>query len=343
MKGLFRTLLKASRTARKNQRTAVRTLRILAAAAKPPAPAKSRPAKKPARAKRTVTAPRPAPGRLLDDTFTHLGRTLHYKLYTPIGSARRRLPLLVMLHGCSQSAADFASGTAMNRLADAHGFLVLYPEQSRAFNVGLCWNWHRPIDQRRSGEPAFIAALTQHVTTICRANPARVYIAGISAGGTAAAIIGAAYPELYAAVGVHSGLARGSIRTLAGALAAMRNGVDPAADGGRRTLRLRPTIVFHGDQDRVVHPSHPRGFLLNLQASRSGAITSRTETGRSAGGRAFTRTRYAAATGGVLLEDWTVHGAGHAWSGGNAAGSHTDPSGPDASLAMVRFFLSHKI
>ena len=309
---------------------------------KPLTPAKSRTPKPPARTKRPAAVARPAPGSFIGDKFTFLGRTLAYRLYTPIGSMRRRMPLIVLMHGCSQSAADFASGTAMNKLADQLGFLVLYPEQSRAFNVGLCWNWHRPVDQRRSGEPAFIAALTQNLTAICRANPARVYIAGISAGGAAAAIIAAAYPELYAAVGVHSGLARGSIRTLSGALAAMRSGVEPTASAGRRTARLRPTIVFHGDQDRVVHPSNPRGFLLALQASRSGVITSRTEKGRSAGGREFTRTRYTS-EGDVLLEDWTVHGAGHAWSGGSAAGSHTDPLGPDASLAMVRFFLTHAL
>jgi poly(hydroxyalkanoate) depolymerase family esterase len=248
-----------------------------------------------------------------------------------------------MLHGCTQSATDFAVGAGMNRLADELGFLVLYPEQSVSANLGRCWNWHRPGDQERGrGEPAVIAGLTRHVIALCKANPARVYIAGISAGGAAAAIIGAAYPDLYVAVGVHSGLARGEVSTLGGAITAMRRGVAPRANAADKTRRPLPTIVFHGDQDSIVHPSNAAGFLNHLRRSSSLALSSHETRGQSRKGRAYTRNEYRHGAGAVLLEDWTVHGSGHGWSGGNAAGSYTDPAGPDASREMLRFFLNCK-
>lgn len=289
------------------------------------------------------SASRPAPGTFVSRRFNSPNGRLTYKLYTPRGSARRRLPLVVMLHGCTQSAADFAVGTGMNELADERGFLVLYPEQSASANLGRCWNWHRPSDQKRGGgEPAAIAALTRHTIATCRANSTRVYIAGISAGGAAAAIIASAYPELYVAVGVHSGLARGNVSTLRGALSAMRSGIGSVVGAEGKTARPPPTIVFHGDQDTVVHPSNAGGFLNHLRRSSPRSIASHAVQGRSSGGRDFTRTLYRHCRGEVLLEDWIVHGSGHAWSGGNAAGSHTDPAGPDASREMMRFFLARK-
>ena len=214
-------------------------------------------------------AARPVPGSFVDGNFIGPHGSLDYKLYTPQGPARR-LPLVVMLHGCSQSAADFAAGTGMNALADELGFLVLYPQQSAAANLGRCWNWHRPGDQEKgSGEPAAVATLTLQIIANCKANPARVYIAGMSAGGAAAAIIAAAYSELYAAVGVHSGLVRGTVSTLGGALSAMRNG--PGGDIGGAATHFVPAIVFHGDQDRVVHPSNATGFSGRSSPAMQGA------------------------------------------------------------------------
>jgi poly(hydroxyalkanoate) depolymerase family esterase len=298
-------------------------------------PAKPRVAAKPAPERR------PAPGTFVDGRYSGRHGGLAYKLYTPRGSARRRLPLVVMLHGCTQSAADFAVGAGMNRLADELGFLVLYPEQSVTANLGRCWNWHRPGDQERGrGEPAVIADLTRHVIALCKANAARVYIAGISAGGAAAAIIAAAYPDLYVAVGVHSGLARGEVRTLGGAISAMRTGGATGADG--KTRPPLPTIVFHGDQDPIVHPSNAAGFLSHLRRSSSRALDSHETQGRVRNGRAYTRREYRHGAGPVLLEDWSIHGSGHGWSGGDPAGSHTDPRGPDASREMLRFFLSRR-
>ncbi len=340
MRNPFRALLKASRKTRKGPLSAALALQRLALSLVPaskPAGARAKSAGAPALAR----ASRPAPGSFIDGRFNCSLGALAYELYTPRGSARRRLPLVVMLHGCAQSAGDFAAGTGMNALADERGFLVLYPQQSASANLGRCWNWHRPRDQKRgAGEPAVIAALTRHAITICKADPARVYIAGMSAGAAAAANVAAAYPDLYVAVGVHSGLACGTIGTLRGALSVMRSGRGVAAEG--KATRPLPTIVFHGDQDSVVHPANAAGFLNHLRRSNSRPLVSRSEMGRSSGGLDFTRTRHRDDAGAVLLEDWIVHGGDHAWSGGSAAGSHTNPAGRDASRAMLDFFLARR-
>ncbi|MEA3541371.1 MAG: PHB depolymerase family esterase [Pseudomonadota bacterium] len=308
----------------------------------PPFP---KPARKRAKAPRAAGArykpTRPAAGSFISERHDGRHGALAYRLYTPTGSTRRRLPLVVMLHGCTQTAEDFAIGTRMNRLADELGFLVLYPEQSQKANFARCWNWHAPENQGRgSGEAGMIAALTRHVVTLCNANRTRVYIAGISAGGAMAAIVGAAYPDLFVAVGVHSGVPRGDIRSLRAALAAMQGkaGAMPTA----RLPRQLPTIVFHGDQDKVVHPSNAGGFLHNLERAGMGPLTLRSLPGKSDGGRDFSRRVYQDRLGTVLLEDWTIHGSGHSWSGGSPMASHTDPGGPDASREMLRFFLARR-
>jgi poly(hydroxyalkanoate) depolymerase family esterase len=343
MPDLFKALLKAGRLARKGRTlsAALAVQRSLMAPAKPKRKssikAKTSRRKPPA----AVRPQRPLPGSFTTDEFNGAAGKLSYRLYTPVGSTRRRLPLVVMLHGCSQFASDFAVGTNMNRLADELGFLVLYPQQSQATNLARCWNWHDPRHQARgSGEPAMIAALTRHAMSLGRANPARVYIAGLSAGGAAAAIVAAAYPDLYVAVGVHSALAQGDIRSIGGALSAMR-GKGGAGPRGKLPRQL-PTIVFHGDDDRVVHSSNAAGFLSNLERSRTGPLVSQSYSGRSKGGRNFNRKIYRSGTGEVLLEDWMIQGIGHGWSGGSHLGSYTEPAGPDASREMLRFFLSRK-
>jgi poly(hydroxyalkanoate) depolymerase family esterase len=259
-----------------------------------------------------------------------------YRLFVPAGHDGRRLPLLVMLHGCTQTPEDFAVGTGMNALAQAEGLLVAWPEQPSSANASRCWNWFNAGDQARDrGEPALIAGITREVIAGGGVDPTRVYVAGLSAGGAAAAVLGAAYPELYAAVAVHSGLACGSARDLPSALAAMRQG--GAGDRGRAPV---PTIVIHGDGDRTVHPDNA-GHVL-VQAGAGIELSARIERGHSDGGVAWTRTVHTDADGRDLLEDWTVHGVGHAWSGGNAQGSHTAPQGPDASAAILRFLLQHR-
>ena len=240
----------------------------------------------------------------------------------------------MMLHGCTQSPDDFALGTQMNVAAEMSGCLVAYPEQIASANHSRCWNWFLPADQVRDrGEPALIAAITREVMRDHDVDPRRVFVAGLSAGGAAAAIMGVTYPDLYAAVGVHSGLACGAAHDVASAFAAMRDG-GPAPRVGRGV----PAIIFHGDRDTTVHPRNADAVFEQLKPTAT--LTPRVSDGRAPNGRAFQRTEYLDGRGRTAMERWSVQGLGHAWSGGSAAGSYTDPSGPDASREMLRFFLA---
>ncbi|MBK6007167.1 PHB depolymerase family esterase [Ramlibacter ginsenosidimutans] len=259
-----------------------------------------------------------------------------YRLYVPPQAGERPLPLVVMLHGCTQDPDDFAAGTRMNEAARALGCFVLYPAQSRQANPQGCWNWFKHSHQQRGrGEASMLAAMTRHVMARHDIDPARVYVAGLSAGGAMAAILGAAYPDLYAAVGVHSGLASGAAKDLPTALAAMRSGRTGATSGAHGV----PTIVFHGDADGTVHPDNGQHVI---RASAGGVDGSpRAHRHQSAGRRNCTQHVHRSSTGDVLAEHWVVHGSGHAWSGGSSKGTYTDPSGPDATQEMLRFFLEH--
>jgi poly(hydroxyalkanoate) depolymerase family esterase len=241
-----------------------------------------------------------------------------------------------MLHGCTQSPDDFAAGTRMNVLAEAQTFLVAYPEQARSANVSKCWNWFHPTDQRRDeGEPSLIAGITRQIQRDFNVLPGAVYVAGLSAGGAAAAIMGSTYPELYAAIGVHSGLACGAASDLPSALAAMRHGSANAKCVSSE--RVIPTIVFHGDKDATVNVVNAGQVIAQ---SKGYATPSENVSKGETGGRQYTRTTLSRGFGPAVLEEWVLHGAGHAWSGGSAAGSYTDPAGPDASREMIRFFFS---
>jgi poly(hydroxyalkanoate) depolymerase family esterase len=264
-----------------------------------------------------------------------------YKLYVPSGYRGQPCPLIVMLHGCTQSVDDFAGGTNMNAVADENGCLVAYPIQSKAANQAKCWNWFNPRDQQRDdGEPALIVGIVQQITRDRAVDLRRVYVAGLSAGGAAAAVLGTRYPDVFAAVGVHSGVACGAARDIVSAFAVMRGqGTQTGAVNAQRCDSRLPTIVFHGDRDGTVHPSNADRIVEATQASRLQSIV---ETSRLPGGHAYTRELYRDDRGRVLLERWTVHGADHAWSGGRKPHSFTDPAGPDASRAMMRFFLAHQ-
>ncbi|WP_409267751.1 alpha/beta hydrolase family esterase [Massilia sp. BHUDP2] len=276
------------------------------------------------------------PGRFIDGSFACPEGRRRYKLYVPAGAAEEPRPLVVMLHGCTQNAGDFAAGTAMNTLAEEHGCLVLYPEQDRGANHNSCWNWFEPGQQRRGcGEPAILAAMTREIVAEHGADPRRVYAAGLSAGGAMAAILGAEYPELFAAIGIHSGLAAGSGKDMISGLHAMKHPKAAAAAG-----QGVPVIVFHGDADHVVHPGNGDAVLHQFSGAQAGSLQRERQEG-NAGGRRFTRSCWRDAQGRRLAEHWLVHGVGHAWVGGKAAGSHTDASGPSASSEMLAFFLEH--
>lgn len=262
-----------------------------------------------------------------------------YKLFVPT-SVRRPAALVVMLHGCTQSPDDFAAGTRMNALAQSHGLLVAYPEQGRTANMSRCWNWFLPQNQGRDhGEAAMIAAITRDVMAAHGVQPGRVAVAGLSAGGAMAAIMAESYPEIFAAVGIHSGLPAGAAHDIASAFTAMRQGGTGSAPEAGALAKGVPTIVFHGDADTTVHPGNAAAIVARLQAREHG-LQPRTETGRIPDGHAFSRTVGQTPGGQIRFESWTVAGAGHAWSGGSSAGSYTDPAGPDASAEILRFFLA---
>jgi poly(hydroxyalkanoate) depolymerase family esterase len=278
----------------------------------------------------------------LTRTFTSPAGSRDYKVYVPSGAEGRTLPLIVMLHGCTQNPDDFAQGTGMNRLAEEHGFIVAYPGQPSSANHSACWNWFHPAHQmREGGEPSIIAGVTRAVMAEFSVDGARVYVAGLSAGGAMAATMSATYPELYAAAGIHSGLPHRAAADLPSAFAAMRGTSNPAAS--RRTKsrakgRVR-TIVFHGANDKTVDPSNAEAILADLRAGLSELGREARDNG-VAGGRAYTRTIVTDARGVPHAECWTIDGLGHAWSGGSPEGSFTDDQGPDASREMLRFFLA---
>jgi poly(hydroxyalkanoate) depolymerase family esterase len=291
---------------------------------------------------RPAAEPLPDGASFTTATFSNQAGSRDYKLYVPAKRTGQPMPLVVMLHGCTQSPDDFAAGTRMNALAEEQGCIVVYPQQPSSANAQKCWNWFTPNDQGRDrGEPSIIAGITRQIIAEHPVDATRVYVAGLSAGGAAAAIMGAAYPDLYAAVCVHSGLPVGAARDIPSAFAAMRQG---GGGTGAASSRPVPTIVFHGDKDSTVNLRNGDAVVAQAKASASG-LTSKVESGQATApnGHGYSRTVHADASGKALCEQWTIKGAGHAWAGGSSSGSYTDPRGPDASREMLRFFFEHSL
>ncbi|MDB5762639.1 MAG: esterase [Herminiimonas sp.] len=300
---------------------------------------------------RAARTPNAGGAQFLAGSYTNHAGTRNYKLYIPAGYHGQPLPLVVMLHGCTQNPDDFAAGTRMNAIAEEKPCLVVYPAQSQSANGSKCWNWFNAIDQQRDqGEPSIIAGITREIIDTYHVDPQQVYIAGLSAGGAMAVIMGTTYPDLYAAVGIHSGLPYAAADDLPSALAAMKGGMGMmgrqrnarASAPGSRSQAV-PIILFHGDKDRTVHPSNGDQIMAqSMPAAAGGASGTRPEAtvqhGRTPDGHAYTRTSHHDESGNAIAEQWLVHGAGHAWFGGSSLGSYTDAKGPDASQEMMRFF-----
>lgn len=290
-------------------------------------------------------------GRFITGSCTNHAGTRTYKLYIPSGYKDEALPLIVMLHGCTQNADDFAAGTGMNAVAEERNCLVVYPVQTKNANGSQCWNWFQPGDQRRDrGEPSILADITREIARTYKIDTGRIYVAGLSAGGAMALVLAASYPELYAAVGVHSGLPYAVAHDLPTAFAAMKHHKPKAGKHHPQAMQPKepaplgkpvPAIVFHGDADGTVHPvngDHVLAQCVPAVGDKNASVD--VQRGESPHGRSYTRTVVRDGQGKLVAEKWTVHGAGHAWSGGTAKGSYTDPKGPDASREMMRFFLA---
>jgi len=294
-------------------------------------------------------------GRFLSFVYTSPLGSRAYKLYVPRADRGEPMPLVMMMHGCKQNPDDFAAGTRFNDIAEEQGFLVAYPAQSAHANGSNCWNWFEPGAQLRAGaEPSILAGIVGEIGRTYRVDARRVYVAGLSAGAAMAVVLGETYPDVFAAVGAHSGVPYGAAHDVASAFAAMHGGPRSPTGKGRRGIvsARRPraasrgvaTIVFHGDRDATVVLDNGSAIadqaVSNLE-SEWGPLTREVQE-RATPGRRCTRTTHWASDGLPVVEQWTVHGGGHAWCGGSAAGSFTEPQGPDASREMVRFFLLHE-
>ncbi len=290
------------------------------------------------------------------------GGSRNFKLWIPTTlESGRPWPLLMLLHGCGHGAEHMAEISGMNDVAEANGFLVVYPEQSRRANLLKCWNWFRPEHQERgAGEPSILAAVVGEIRSTYSIDPDRVYVAGVSAGAAMAAILAATYPDLFAALAVFAGAEfRAASSTSEGFAVMKRGGPDPTRQGQLafeamrsglpETKRRRmPVIVFHGTADDQVSPvnadqviaqwSKTNACLAEENAETGFSVTERVINGEAPGGYAFQRHVYEEHGSRLLMEKWLVQGLSHAWSGSPKPSKYGDPKGPNASAEIWRFF-----
>jgi poly(hydroxyalkanoate) depolymerase family esterase len=290
---------------------------------------------KPAKSRKTL--PFPDGATFAADEFSCVEGARRFLTYVPSTATEGLQGLVLMLHGCTQTPEDFAEGTQMNALAETHRLVVIYPHQARGENAQSCWNWFRRGDQRRGrGEPAILSGLASAVATKHSVPEGAIFAAGLSAGGAMAAILGETYPDIFSAIGVHSGLPVESAKDLPSAFAAMSG--NPMPREAKEIGRSARTIVLHGTADSTVHPGN--GHEIVRQVLQHGpSITLQTEDHGQTNGRGYSRNVTTDQSGLVLAELWEIAGLGHAWSGGSRSGSYTDPTGPNASAEMIRFFL----
>lgn len=282
----------------------------------------------------------PEGAQFLQDTYTCPAGSRMYRTYIPASADAGISGVIMMLHGCTQSPEDFAAGTGMNALAEKHGFVVIYPAQSRGDNAQSCWNWFSRGDQRRGrGEPAILAGLASQVCADHGIERDDTFVAGLSAGGAMAAILGETYPDVFEAVGAHSGLPVGAAKDVSSAFAAMGGTILDAQVVSKEGPTVR-TIVFHGTADATVSPKNGDAIVRRALDAHTQQSFETTEQGQ-ANGRTYSRMISSKTNGPAVVEHWRINGQGHAWSGGAPAGSYTDPKGPDASAEMVRFFFDN--
>ena len=261
-----------------------------------------------------------------------------YQLLTPPGvRASQQLPLIVMLHGCGQDANAFALSTRMNALAVRERFMVLYPEQDRLANLQGCWNWYDTDSRRAFREAATILAAIDQVGLLRRVDPARIAVAGLSAGASMAALLASRYPARFRAVAMHSGIPPGTAHSPISALRAMHGRAATAAP--EAATPWPPLLVIHGSADRVVAPSNGEA-AAQLWAEAAGARRTASRVVQRGQRRAMTLTDFKC-RGKTAVTLCSVAGLGHAWSGGATGQPFSDASGPDAS-AMIWSFASRQ-